>query len=427
MESRQSYRILVGIDWASQEHEVCVITADTGQKDRRTIEHSGSGLAELAAWLLGTAGGDASQVAVAIETPHGPVVETLMDRGIHVYAINPKQLDRFRDRHTMAGAKSDPLDAFVLADALRGDLPLFRRLAPEDPTTIELREASRTGSDLTEQRVQQANRLRELLYRFFPALLALCPAADEPWLWTLLLRAPTPSQSARLRRSSLEFLLREHRIRRFDADQLQAVLRQPPVTVAPGVAEACATHIRILVPQLRLLEQLSTENDKRLKKLLEQLQRPPERGRDPEGKERKHRDAEIVLSLPGVGFQIGAAMLAEAAQPLAQRDYSTLRSLCGVAPVTRRSGKAKVVVMRRACNARLREAAYHCGRTAMQHDPVAKATYAAHRAKGQPHGRCVRAVADRHFAVLIAMLENDTLYDPQHVRRGLSPVTPKAA
>jgi transposase len=348
-----------------------------------------------------------------------------MERKIHVYAINPKQLDRLRDRYTMAGAKSDPLDAFVLEEGVGNDRVLYRRLEPEDASVVELREASRTGGELTEQRVQQANRLRELLYRFFPSLLTLCPAADDPWLWSLLELAPTPEKARKLSRSRLQKVLQKHRIRRIDGAELERVIQQPHVHVAPGVTEACARHIEVLVPQLRLLEQLTAENDKRLKGLLEHLSQAREP--EAEGKESKHRDAEIVLSLPGVGLQIGATMLAEAPQPLLERDYNTLRALCGAAPVTRRSGKTKHVVMRRACNSRLSQAAYHLGRTAMQADPHAKALYAAHQARGQSHGRSVRAVADRHLAVLIACLRNGELYDPNHVRRGSQPAHPKAA
>src|SRR5437016_14572878 len=121
------------------------------------------------------------------------MVEGLVERGFHVFALNPKQLDRFRDRFTVAGAKDDRRDAQVLASALATDQPAFRRLEPEHPLLLELRELSRLEDDLQEELGRLTNRLREQLHRYYPQLLHLVPAADEPWLWTLLERAPTPS------------------------------------------------------------------------------------------------------------------------------------------------------------------------------------------------------------------------------------------
>jgi len=147
------------------------------------------------AWLSERAG-DPGCVAIALEIPRGAVVETLVERGVHVYAINPKQLDRFRDRHSVSGAKDDRRDAFVLADSVRTDRPCFRRVRLEDPLVIQLRELSRIDEDLRREANQLTNRLREQLQRFYAQMLKLCPAADEPWLWALLELAPSPGAAA---------------------------------------------------------------------------------------------------------------------------------------------------------------------------------------------------------------------------------------
>ncbi|MDE2670118.1 MAG: transposase, partial [Chloroflexota bacterium] len=128
-----------GVDWASEAHHVCVVSGDGSKREERIFRHGGAGLAEMADWIAAKCGGSAPDTPVAIEVPHGPVVESLMDRGFAVYSINPKQLDRFRDRFSPAGAKDDSLDARVLADALRTDLHHFRRIDPVDPVVIELR------------------------------------------------------------------------------------------------------------------------------------------------------------------------------------------------------------------------------------------------------------------------------------------------
>jgi hypothetical protein len=122
--------------------------------------------------MAASGGAEPSQILAAIEVPHGPVVETLIERGFKVHAINPKQMDRFRDRFTMAGAKDDSRDAEVMASALRTDPRCFRPLAAADPIIVELREWSRIAEDLGE-RNRLVNRLREQLWRYFPALLEL--------------------------------------------------------------------------------------------------------------------------------------------------------------------------------------------------------------------------------------------------------------
>ena len=123
----------------------------------------------------------------------------------------------------------------------------------------------------------------------------------------------------------------------------------------------------------------------------------------------------IVLSLPGVGRKITAWLFAEAAQPLAERDYLVLRTHGGVAPVTRQSGKRRLVVMRRGCNPRLRHALYHMARVAMQRDAHFSSVYAVLRAKGQRHGQALRNIGDRLLRILMAMLRDRTCYDASRI------------
>ena len=143
-------------------------------------------------WLVTTSGEEPPTVAVAIEAPHGPVVEILLDRRFQVDAVNPKQLDRFRDQFTVAGAKDDRRDAYVLADALRTDRHCFRRLTVEDPVVIELREWSRMAEDLQQERNRLANRVREQLWRYYPQALELGDDLAADWFLDLWGLAPTP-------------------------------------------------------------------------------------------------------------------------------------------------------------------------------------------------------------------------------------------
>ena len=175
----------IGIDWGSQEHVVSLCD-DQGKKiGQRKFAHGGAGLSDMIAWLLQASGGEPGEMHVAIETPHGPIVEALLERGFNVYSINPKQLDRFRDRFLVAGAKDDSLDADVLADSLRTDTRLFRNLTIAEPLIVELREWSRIDEELKVQRVRLANRLRDQLWRYYPQMLELADDLGADWVLDL--------------------------------------------------------------------------------------------------------------------------------------------------------------------------------------------------------------------------------------------------
>ncbi|HVQ78070.1 MAG TPA: IS110 family transposase [Candidatus Binatia bacterium] len=399
------YLFHVGIDWASESHKVCIVAHDS-RRTEHTVPHSSAGLAALATELVALYPEDPGRVAIAIEVPRGPVVATLLERGLHVFALNPKQLDRFRDRHTVAGAKDDRRDGFVLADSLRTDQPAFRRVHLEDPVLVELRELSRLDDDLREELSRLSNRLRDQLHRFCPDLLTLCPAADEPWFWALLAQALTPSRRKPLSLKTVTAVLKAHRIRRLTAETVHTALQVPFLRVAPGTVEAACAHIALLLPRLRLVHDQRTRTvGPRLEALLAALGQEEVAG--------EHRDVTILRSLPGVGRLVAATVLAEAARPLAERDYQTLRAQAGVAPVTRQSGKKAQVSMRLACNRRLRNAVYHWARVSIGVDPRCRAHYDRLRQGGHQHARALRGVADRSLGVLLAMLASRTLYDAE--------------
>lgn len=404
-------RWFVGIDWATEEHAVCVLDERGNVVGEHVFSHSGSGIAEMCAWLLEKTHAEPCALWVAIEVPHGAVVDTLLERGMVVHSINPKQLDRFRDRFTVAGAKDDRRDAYVLANSLRTDGNCFRLLRVDDALIIELREWSRMAEDMQQERLRLASRIRQQLLRYYPQMLELADdVARESFLalWELV---PTPKHAARVRKKQVEKLLVAHRIRRFDAAHALTTLRQRPLTVAAGTTEAATAHITRLVARLRLLNRQLREAYGELDRLTNELTK-----REPAlGQIGQQRDVEILRSLPGVGRIVLATLLAEAWQPLGARDYHALRLLSGVAPVTKNSGKRcgrrSIVVMRHACNMRLRDVLYHWARTAIQRDPKSRAAYAALRARGHTHGRALRTVGDRLLAVACAMLREGTHFD----------------
>jgi transposase len=344
---------------------------------------------------------------MAIEVPRGPVVEAFLEGGFAVFSINPKQLDRFRDRYTVAGAKDDSRDAYVAADSLRTDQHCFRRIEAHHPDVVRLRELSRTEESLGEDLRRTVNQLYQLLLRYYPQLLQLSSTPDEPWIWALLELAPVPQRGARLTVHRLKQLLLKHRIRRWTAEQLRELLATPPLPLAAGSADAISEHALLLLPQLRLLHSQRQKARNRIEALLDEMTAFGREHSDSQA----HHDVGLLLSIPGLGCLIAANLFTEGADPLAQRDYYALRAHSGIAPVTKQSGKSKQIIMRRGCSERLRNAMYHLARCSVQHDPLSKAHYARLRQAGHKHGRALRGVADRLLAVLIAMLKSRQPYD----------------
>ena len=403
----EPFRWHLGFDVGNAAHQCCLADAAGAIAERRTVPHTTVAVYAALDALVARAGVAPAAIAVAVETTSGVLVDTLLERGFAVFAINPKQLDRFRDRFSAAGAKDDDRDAWVLADALRTDRRAFRRLAPDDPAIVALREQSRLLEDLQVEEARLTNRLREQLYRVDAGWLTLSPAATDPWLWTVLRDAPHPDTWPYLAREPLTAVLRTHRIRRLTIDDVLAAVRSPRLSPAPGVSDAVAIRIRTLVPQLLLIHAQRTATEGQLDQALARLAQDETAGQPTE-----HRDAAILQSLPGVGRVVAAAMLAEASGPLAARDYPMLRAYTGVAPITKRSGKRLwLVQMRYACKARLRQALYHWCRTSIQHDAAARTYYDRLRARGHAHGRALRSVGDRWLRILVAMLNTRTLYD----------------
>jgi transposase len=414
----------VGFDWGSEKHRVALFDRTGKLIGRRDVAHSAPAYAELGDWLLRSTQASPTEIAVAIETTHGPVVDALIDRGFRVYAINPKQLDRFRDRYSVAGAKDDTRDADTLGRSLRTDPEAFRALSPDNPLIVQLREATRTAADLTRDLGRLTNQLRDLLWRYYPQMLALDDNLAAPWLLELWQHAPTPAKGARLHKETVARILKTHRIRRLDAERVRSILQEPPLPSAPGVTEAATGHIRLLLPRIRLLNSQIKAVHAEIDALCQRLAGPQmiEPGGEPGGEPREsvpgqtieQRDVAILHSVPGVGRIVGATLLAEASELLRRRDYHAIRTLAGQAPVTKRSGKSCFVQRRLACNKRLANAMYHCARVAAVCDPSSRQRYAALRARGCGHGRTLRSVADRLLKLLCTLLQRQVPFDPNH-------------
>lgn len=403
-------KLFVGIDWGSKSHAVCVLDAQGTRLLEQEIRHHGDDIHAFIAKLRELASGDMSNVFAAMEAPRGVMVEALLECGAIVYSLNPKQLDRFRDRHSVAGAKDDDLDAYVLATSLQTDLALFRSVSLPDAELMKLSALSRSYEVATQQVISLSNQVCEQLRRYYPQMLDLGDWHEDSWLWLLFKAAPTPQRTSKLPLSKVENILRAKRIRRMTAQHVRQQLRQTPLPVAAGVADAAALQVLNLLPMLEAAHQQRTESSRQMKMLLTTF------SKENDSPEEGHRDAALLLSLPGIGVHNGAVMLTEARVALQARDYQALRRLAGVAPVSQRTGgrsKRPHVQRRQACSHRLREAFYHCGRVASQCDPRTQQHYRELRARGHSHGRAVRGVVDRLLKVLVAVLRSAQPYAPE--------------
>lgn len=370
---KDSYRIIAGVDLGFRLHQACALDRSGEFLGELGFVHTSEGLAELVEWLVGLAKGKAAAIAVGLEKPHGAVVDVLLERGIAVYAINPKKVDRFRDRHSMSGAKDDRRDAFVIADALRKDLHLFQHVEVPSPAVIALRGWLSIDTALCREEVAGANRLREQLHRYSPHLLELGPSnLTDRFFWEILERFARPAEARQANAACIGALLRQYGVRRLKPKQVLEVLNRPTLPVAPATVEGAAAHVRLLVQQLRLVHEQRRNCAKQMDKLLKELG-ALEAGGNAEPS--SYTDVAILSSLPGVGTLVLASLLSYASEVIRLRDLRALRALGGVAPVTKKSGKSGYVSMRRACVGPLKNAFYHWARNAVILDSRFKKHY----------------------------------------------------
>jgi Transposase/Transposase IS116/IS110/IS902 family len=393
--------LFLGDDWAEAHHDIELVDESGRRLARRRLPEGVDGLAALHALLADHLAEDAepAEVVVGIETDRGPWVAALIAAGYIVYAVNPLQVARYRERHGTAGGKSDPGDAHVLAELVRLDRAHHRPVAGDSALAEHVKVLTRTHQSLIWSRQRQTNALPSMLREFYPAALTAFgeDLAGRDAL-AILSMAPTPEAGRRLSRSKITAALRRagrQRNLELTAERIQATLRAPQLEARPGVVSAYAAAVRSLVA---VIDALVTQ--------VEVLRVEVEEGVG------RHPDAEIYLSQPGLGSILGARVLAEFgddpdryADPEARKNYS------GMAPITRASGTRRTVLARHARNRRLADALYHQAFTALGVSAGARSYYDAQRARGATHHQALRALANRLVGILHGCLRHHTGYD----------------
>jgi len=399
--------LFVGDDWAEDHHDVELMDASGRTLARARLPEGAAGMARLHAMIgeqLGEDAGDA-EVAIGIETDRGLWVAALVAAGYQVFGINPLQAARYRDRHSVSGAKSDPGDSHVLADVVRTDSHQLRPVAGDSAGAQAVKVVARAHKTLIWERTRHVQRLRHQLLDFFPAALEAFEDLDAPDALELLARAPDPASAARLTTAQIDAALRRAR-RRNRAEKTAAIktaLRSQQLAQPPQVTAACAAVVRSLTAVITTL----SEQIKILESQVAAHFSP-------------HPDAEIILSQPGLGPVLGARVLAEFGDdPHRYASAKARKNYAGTSPITRQSGKKKTVIARYVHNDRLRDALDGQAFAALTASPGARACYDAHRAAGSGHRAALRKLANRLTGILHGCLKTRTRYDeaiawPEH-------------
>jgi transposase len=392
--------LFVGDDWAEAHHDIEIEDASGGVLARRRLPEGLAGITALhelvAEHLDPTAEPD--QVQVGIETDRGPWVQALLAAGYVVFAINPLQVARYRERHSPSGAKSDPGDAHVLAEIVRLDRAHHRPVAGDSEIAEHVKIATRAHQTMIWSRVRQANTLRSLLREYYPAALAAFGGdlAGREALAVLTV-APSPDLGRRLSASRIETLLRRAGRQRnvaATAAKIRAALTSEQLTARPGVVPAYAASASALIVVLAAMAEQT-----------EVLAGQVEQGFG------QHPDAEIYLSQPGLGVILGARVLAEFGDdPDRYADARARKNYSGMSPITKASGTKRVVLARYARNRRLGDALFLQAYSALRASPGARAFYDRQRARGATHYQALRALANRLVGILHGCLRTHTLY-----------------
>ena len=402
-----------GIDLGDRKHFVHLTDAAGADVGKACFSHGGKGIADLFSWLVDKTGADPGSIGVALEVPHGAVVDGLLDRGFATFAINPKQADRVRELLTLSGAKDDPRDSEGLALALRLIPRIFRHLQPKHPVLVLLRDRSRLRADLVKQRTRLSQKIRAQLLRYFPAMWKLAGSLSGLWgalFLTLWARAPTPERARRLHHGTVVKVLARCKIRKRTAEEVVGVLREPAVVVAPGVTEGAVQTIGMLVAQLRLVHEQVQVLDRGIGELLEQL--PAALGEADDAHDNADSLTRLV-SMKGAGPVVAAGLFGEAGELLVGGTWEQTRAYLGAAPVTRRSGGHETHHKRRAVNRHGQNALYHFGMAAIAADPGFQRQKEVLKARGHNHARILRTLGDRLLRIFFAMQRDKTLYDPE--------------
>jgi len=387
----------MGLDWAKGHHQIAAVDREGRLIYEDRINDDPEGWALLRDRLRRMTGGDLSKVGVAIETRSGWVVERLLELGVQVYPVQPKAAQRYRDRKAPTGTKTDALDAWSLADALRTDGVAWRALRPEDPLTQELRLLCRDEVTLIGQRTSLINQLRQALYEYYPVALEAFEDWTKPSTWAFVESFPTPQALVRAGKRRWNSFLHVHRLYRPQTYErrMELFAQADQFCGTPAVTSAKSRLAVALAGQLRVLDRQIDEYRQAIETLFAQ-----------------HPDHDVFGSLPGTGGKMGPRLLGECgSDPQRFDDAQGLQCYAGTAPVSFQSGQIRKAHFRCGCNKHLRQAVHLWANLSRQKCAWAQAYYQQKRTEGKSHACAVRCLGQRWLKILWKMIQTHTPYD----------------
>lgn len=389
-------RLFIGVDWAEQEHVVWIGDAAGNEVRLIRIEESTEGFSELGRWLDEQRAAGA-EIFAGIERPDGRMVEFLLGHGVVVYALNPKAVDRARDRYRASGSKSDPFDAQVIGHFVRTDHQQLHALKPNTEQAEELKLLTRDHRGLVRQQTRVLNQLARLLKEYYPMALELFADLTTKTARDFLLKFPDPQKAHKMRRHSWDAFVREHRMPRKDAAARWEKISQKPLAIPDHVIRTRSRRLRPLVAELNVLVDAVSEYDEEIRSFF---------ARTP--------TARLTETLPvgGDGVLIASVFAEMGDAPGRWESIAHLQAQAGVVPVTQRSGKRSgPVVFRTACNKRLRYALTQYAFTSLRGCDWAAAYYKRQRARGHEHNRALRALAGKWAKIFFVLWQRRVPYD----------------
>lgn len=382
----------VGLDWADTHHDV-VVQDEAGRRvASRRFTHSHDGLHELQQFLLGIAASP-EQLACIVETTHGLLITFLLEAGFPVYPVNPKLANQLRK---VAGAKTDRIDAHLLAKLGRLDLAELRRLAPENPIVQELKTLTRDQDALIQTQTRLVNQLTACLKEYYPAALQLFAKLQQRSTLVFLQTYPTPqaAQAASLEELTATLRLGKHTNPTKAAPKIFEELHRPQLVAAELVVRAKSRLMLSLVKQLLVVIEEIAGYDKAISTLF-----------------LRHDDHELWSSLPGAGKRLAPRLLAEWGEDRSRyADAASVQTLAGTAPVPFASGNYAKAHKRFACVKPLRNALYQFAWQSTRQEAWALAYYQRKRAEGKSHSMAVRALANVWVRIIYRMWVNKSSY-----------------
>lgn len=393
-----------GIDWAEGHHDVAIVASDGTLLAKKRIGDDPTGFAELTELLANVGDTADDPIPVAIETPRGLMVAALRASGRPVYSINPMAVARYRERHTVARSKSDHADAMTLANILRVDAHMHRRLPADSELAQAIAVLARAQQDAVWRRTKASNELRSLLREYYPTFLSAFADKSvtnlaKPEARAVLALAPTPAHAAKLTRARIAAALRRAgRQRGIDdlAAEIHKQLRVPQLRQPTLVERAMG---RQALAMLAILNAACVGADDLEQAAAEEF--------------RKHPDHDILTSFPGLADLTGARVLAEIGDDRTRfSDDRALKAYAGSAPVTRASGKSITIVHRRIKNDRLAAVGWVWSFAAAINQGPAREHYLRRKAHGDRHAAALRHLFNKMLGQLHHCLQTRQTFDP---------------